>query len=96
MPHDFNKPSHVQTPEERQKKKRVPLYILALVGIFLIALLFYMFADTKPNPKPNPNEAPPGHPNPSAEPATPNNSTTATAGDEATANDSNTATATDR
>lgn len=43
MPHDFNKPSHVQTPEERQKKKRVPLYILALVGIFLIALLFYMF-----------------------------------------------------
>ncbi len=51
-----------------------------------------MFADTKPNP----NEAPPGHPNPSAEPATPNNSTTATAGDEATANDSNTATATDR
>jgi len=41
MPHDFNKPSHVQTPEERQKKKRVPLYILALVGIFLIALLFY-------------------------------------------------------
>jgi len=49
MTHDFNKPSHVQTPEERQKKKRVPLYILALVGIFLIALLFYMFADTKPN-----------------------------------------------
>ena len=45
MPHDFNKPSHVQTPEERQKKKRVPLYILALVGIFLIALLFYMFAE---------------------------------------------------
>jgi len=40
-----------------------------------------MFADTKPNP----NEAPPGHPNPSAEPATPNNSTTATAGDEAIA-----------
>ena len=51
-----------------------------------------MFADTKPNP----NEAPPGHPNPSAEPATPNNSTTATAGDEAVATDSNTATATDR
>ncbi len=62
------------------------------IGIFLIALLLYMFADTKPNP----TEAPPGHPNPSAELATPNNSTTATAGDEAVATDSNTATATDR
>ncbi len=75
-----------------KRKKRVPVYMLALVGIFLIALLLYMFADTKPNP----TEAPPGHPNPSAEPATPNNSTTATAGDEAVATDSNTATATDR
>ena len=92
MTHDFNKPPHVQTPEERQKKKRVPVYMLALVGIFLIALLLYMFADTKPNP----TEAPPGHPNPSAELATPNNSTTATAGDQAVATDSNTATATDR
>jgi hypothetical protein len=36
------------------------------------------------------------HRNNQDEPATPNNSTTATAGDEAVATDSNTATATDR
>lgn len=90
MTHDFNKPPQVQTPEERQKKKRVPVYMLALVGIFLIALLFYMFADTKPKR----SDAPPGHPD-STMPAA-NSNTTATASDEATATESDTATATDR
>ncbi|CAB1222584.1 hypothetical protein [Acinetobacter bouvetii] len=91
MTHDFNKPPHVTTPEEKMQKKRLPVYILILVGVFFVALLVYMFADTKPNPQ----DAPPGHPNPSAQPATPNNTTTGTAGDEATATDSNTATAKD-
>ena len=66
--------------------------MLVLVGIFLLALLVYMLADRKPSP----NEAPPGHPNPTVQQATPNSTTTGTAGDEARADDSNTATATDR
>ena len=92
MPHDFNKPPHVTTPEEKNKKKRLPVYILILVGVFFIALLAYMFADSKPDAQ----DAPPGHPNPSAVPATPNNTTpdtaTATATDEAVATDVDTAT----
>lgn len=48
MTHDFNKPPHTESAEEVQKKKRIPVYILMLIGIFLIALLFYMFADMQP------------------------------------------------
>ena len=90
MTHDFNKPPHVSSLEETTQKKRIPVYILALVGIFFIALLVYMFAGIKPNA----SDAPPGHPNPEAQVATANNSTTATTKDEATAKDSDTATAT--
>lgn len=92
MTHDFNKPPHVTSEEAKNQKKRRPVYILILVGVFLLALLAYMFADTTPNSK----DAPPDHPNPSAQPATPNSSTTGTAGDEPLATDRNTATATDR
>lgn len=81
MTHDFNRPPHVENTEATTQKKRIPVYILGLVGIFLIATLIYMFADMKPDPA----DAPPGHPNPAAEPATPNNSTTATATDTDTA-----------
>lgn len=92
MPHDFNKPPHVITPEEKSQKRRLPVYILVIVGIFLIALLAYMFADSEPGAK----DAPPGHPDPSAQTATPNNTTpttgTATATDEAVATDVDTAT----
>ena len=91
MTHDFNKPPHVISATEKTQKKRVPVYILILVGIFLIAVLAYMFADTTPNP----SDAPPGHPNPSAQPATPNNTTTGTSGDQVVSTDSNTATAKD-
>lgn len=91
MTHDFNKPPHVITPEERSQKKRLPVYILILVGVFFIALLAYMFADKEPTPK----DAPPGHPDPSDQPATPNNTTTGTSGDEAVATDKDTATAKD-
>lgn len=87
MTHDFNKPPHASNPEETTQKKRIPVYILALVGIFFIALLVYMLAGMKPSA----SDAPPGHPNPETQPATPNNSTTGSAGNEATAKDSDTA-----
>ncbi|MEB6566188.1 hypothetical protein MXL26_12675 [Acinetobacter towneri] len=92
MPHDFNKPPHVSSTEEITRKKRIPVFMLMLVGIFLLALLFYMMADRKPSP----SDAPPGHPNPEVQQATPNSTTTGTAGDEARAVDSDTATATDQ
>lgn len=69
MTHDFNKPPHVISAEEKTHKKRVPVYILILIGIFFIALLAYMFADRAPS-------ATDVAPNPSAQPATPNNTTT--------------------
>lgn len=72
MTHDFNKPTaHTSTPEETEKKRRLPVYILAIVGVFLLALIVYMVADHKPDA----SDAPPDHPNPNAEPATPNNTT---------------------
>ena len=88
MTHDFNKPPHVTSAEEKNQKKRLPVYILILVGVFLLALLAYMFADPNPDVK----DAPPGHPNPSAQPATPNNSTTAIPENEAVATGVDTAT----
>lgn len=91
MTHDFNKPPHTASSEETTQKKRIPVYILILVGIFFIALLLYMFADMKPTA----SDAPPDHPASSAQTATPNNTATGMAGDEAVANDSSTATATD-
>lgn len=51
-----------------------------------------MMADRKPSP----SDAPPGHPNPEVQQATPNSTTTGTAGDEARAVDRDTATATDQ
>ncbi|OTG74052.1 hypothetical protein B9T26_07910 [Acinetobacter sp. ANC 4169] len=89
MTHDFNKPPHVTSAEEKSQKKRLPVYILVLVGVFFIAVLVYMFADNKPTAE----DAPPGHPEPTAQPATPNNTTTtgtATANDEAVATDADT------
>ena len=49
--HDFSKPQpHVASKEEIAKKRRLPVYMLILVGIFLIALLVYMIADHSANP----------------------------------------------
>lgn len=45
MTHDFNKPPHVNSPEDTNRKKRIPLFILLIVGIFLASLIFYMIAD---------------------------------------------------
>ena len=49
--HDFSKPQpHVATPEDIARKKRLPIYMLIIVGIFLIALLVYMIADHSAHP----------------------------------------------
>lgn len=45
MTHDFNKPPHVNSPEDVNRKKRIPVFILIIVGIFLASLIFYMIAD---------------------------------------------------
>lgn len=45
MQHDFSRPSHVTSREEIQQKRRLPVYMLILVGLFLFAMLLYMAAD---------------------------------------------------
>lgn len=45
MRHDFSKPSHVTSAEEITQKKRLPVYMLILVGLFLVAMLLYMIAN---------------------------------------------------
>src|SRR5690606_5891432 len=95
MVDDFNKKPPLDHQAEVTQKKRIPVYTLILVGIFLLALLIYMFYDMNPDE----HDAPDGHPNPNVQPATPNNTTpvgepteaTATLGDGTEA----TATATD-
>lgn len=49
--HDFSKPPHVTSPEETAKKRRLPVYILIIVGLFLLALVVYMVADHSKTPK---------------------------------------------
>ena len=48
--HDFSKPPHVTSPEETAKR-RLPVYILIIVGLFLLALVVYMVADHSKTPK---------------------------------------------
>ena len=48
MAHDFNKESHKTNELEQSEKKRIPVFILIIVGIFLAALIFYMLADKEP------------------------------------------------
>ena len=45
MRHDFSKPTHLNSSEDIEQKKRVPIYILLLVGMFLVAMLIYMLAN---------------------------------------------------
>lgn len=45
MKHDFNKPSYVTSTEDKTHKNRLPIYMLILVGLFLVSLLVYMIAD---------------------------------------------------
>ena len=48
MAHDFNKESRKTNELEQSEKKRIPVFILIIVGIFLAALIFYMLADKEP------------------------------------------------
>lgn len=49
--HDFSKPQpHVASKEEVARKRKLPVYMLIIVGIFLVALLVYMVADHSANP----------------------------------------------
>ena len=42
--HDFSKPQpHVASQKEVAKKRKLPIYILVIVGIFLIALLISLY-----------------------------------------------------
>lgn len=45
MRHDFSKPSHVTSMADITQKKRLPVYMLILVGLFLLAMLVYMMAN---------------------------------------------------
>lgn len=79
MSHNENNSHHSTSASKTRQKKRLPMYILLMVGVFLAALIFYMMADGKPEP----SEAPPGHPNPTANVSS--SGTMATASDESTA-----------
>lgn len=50
MSDDFNKPPHTQNSGETQQKKRIPVLLLVIVGIFLAAFIFYMVVDRNPKP----------------------------------------------
>lgn len=50
MSDDFNKPPHTENSGASNEKKRIPVFLLAIVGIFLAALIFYMVADRNPKP----------------------------------------------
>lgn len=50
MSHDFNKEPHKTNEIEKSEKKRIPVFILIIIGIFLAAMIFYMLADRQPQP----------------------------------------------
>ena len=48
--HDFSKPQpYVASKEEIERKRKLPVYMLLLVGVFLIALLVFMLVDNSAN-----------------------------------------------
>ena len=46
MQHDFSKPSHVTSAEELKRKQRLPIYMLILIGLFLVAMLSFLISHT--------------------------------------------------
>ena len=84
MPNQESQPQDkVAAAEGRRERRKIPVYILAIVGLFLIAILFYMFAGSKPDR----TDAPPGHPDAPAETMNTNKPAVAEASDTATAVD---------
>lgn len=48
---DFSKQqSQVEHTQEVTRRKKLPVYILIVVGLFLVALVIYMMADNSTNP----------------------------------------------
>ena len=50
MPNSANQPPHLENATDRKQKKRIPIFILVIVGVFLISIIFYMLADRNPKP----------------------------------------------
>jgi hypothetical protein len=50
MAHDFNKPPQANIAEDSKQRRRIPVFILIIVGIFLASLIFYMISDRDPQP----------------------------------------------
>lgn len=48
MTQDFNKTPQDSNQEESHRRKRIPIFILIVVGIFLASFIFYMLADRSP------------------------------------------------
>lgn len=48
MTHDPKQSPHVNNTEEVKQKRRIPVFILIIVGIFLAAIIFFMVSDNKP------------------------------------------------
>lgn len=93
MAHDFNKsPQGHNTADGSTQRRKIPVFILIVVGIFLASLIFYMIADRDPKPGEIPADT--SIPATSANDSDPN--ATATAVDDTLEHQSNTATATDR
>lgn len=90
MAHDFSKEPQARNPDAVSPRKKIPAFILIIVGIFLASLIFYMIADRKPKQGEVPADT--------SIPATSehdSSNTTATAVEETTGQGSNTATASD-
>lgn len=45
MTQDFNKPPQDSDHQQSNRKKRIPVFILIIVGIFLASFIFYILAN---------------------------------------------------
>lgn len=48
MTQDFNKPPQDPNHQQSNRRKRIPVFILIIVGIFLASFIFYVLADRNP------------------------------------------------